>query len=62
MKTLPELCRDDDLPLDHARELLRARPDLAGLAVKYGANRVFDADAAAKIVEAMEEKLGLVKN
>ena len=49
MKTLPLWAVDWGIPLDPLRAFLRRRSDLAALAVKHGAVRIFDAESAEKI-------------
>lgn len=56
MKTLPEWCIEWELGLDAARDLLRKRPDLAGSAIRVGANRAFSAKAAERIRTALLER------
>lgn len=55
-KTLPSLVVEWGERLDRARELLRRRPDLAGLGQWVGGVRLFDPDAAEKIRTALSER------
>lgn len=52
-KTLPHWCRIWDRSVDRVREFLRSNPELANLAGWIGGTRVFDADAAKKILAAL---------
>jgi hypothetical protein len=60
LQTLPSLCQRWGESLDVARELLRRRPDLAMLAKRFGPTRLFDAEAAERIKQALAERRGPV--
>ena len=57
MQTLPQWMLTLGVSIDQARKLIRQRPDLKTIGTRHGPTRVYTADEARQIAEAVGEWL-----
>ena len=58
MQTIPSWSLAEGLSIDRVRELLRRRPDIAGLLQRVGATRIIPAERLDEFRDAVRQAIG----